>query len=150
MWSTSRISASSSIGVPAWACWCSRERTASAISRRPPYPTAMLRSEEHTSELQSQSNLVCRLLLDTPTPAIYTLSLHDALPISAGADQEIGIRLTTGIQVLGDVVDVEDLRQLLDRGTRLGVLVQQGTHRVGDLAPAAVPDGDVEIGRAHV
>src|SRR6266478_3197036 len=87
------------------------------------------RSEEHTSELQSQSNLVCRLLLekkksahlnhippapragssptfppasyhspatpaspratprhllffnDTATPEIYTLSLHDALPI---------------------------------------------------------------------
>src|SRR5256886_11537075 len=28
-------------------------------------PQAMLRSEEHTSELQSQSNLVCRLLLET-------------------------------------------------------------------------------------
>src|SRR2546430_2375262 len=67
-----------------------------------------LRSEEHTSELQSQSNLVCRLLLekkknkdnklssqptavlffffffnDTATTEIYTLSLHDALPISA-------------------------------------------------------------------
>src|SRR6266853_1873240 len=78
------------------------------------------RSEEHTSELQSQSNLVCRLLLEqkkearrlgfdlagacpavTPTglsrfhewlsavfffndpspTEIYTLSLHDALPI---------------------------------------------------------------------
>src|SRR2546430_2212859 len=59
------------------------------------------RSEEHTSELQSQSNLVCRLLLekkkhdrmtlllsclffffnDTATTEIYTLSLHDALPI---------------------------------------------------------------------
>src|SRR2546430_9135117 len=26
--------------------------------------TAVLRSEEHTSELQSQSNLVCRLLLE--------------------------------------------------------------------------------------
>src|SRR5688572_26057035 len=69
------------------------------------------RSEEHTSELQSQSNLVCRLLLekkkkkinnkrnvylnshtepscvflfcfnDTAPTAIYTLSLHDALPI---------------------------------------------------------------------
>src|SRR2546430_10843283 len=26
------------------------------------------RSEEHTSELQSQSNLVCRLLLETKTP----------------------------------------------------------------------------------
>src|SRR3990167_9003982 len=59
------------------------------------YPDATLhvyyRSEEHTSELQSQSNLVCRLLLeknivlflnDTATTEIYTLSLHDALPIS--------------------------------------------------------------------
>src|SRR5688572_32156501 len=27
-------------------------------------PTAAARSEEHTSELQSQSNLVCRLLLE--------------------------------------------------------------------------------------
>src|SRR6266480_3935290 len=73
------------------------------------------RSEEHTSELQSHVNLVCRLLLekkkqnippgiperkikkngitpwltlcfffnDTATTEIYTLSLHDALPISA-------------------------------------------------------------------
>src|SRR5690606_36360186 len=63
-----------------------------------------LRSEEHTSELQSRENLVCRLLLEkkknkkkiksylyrvypffslhhTATTAIYTLSLHDALPI---------------------------------------------------------------------
>src|SRR5438034_304063 len=36
------------------------------------------RSEEHTSELQSHSDLVCRLLLLT---SISTLSLHDALPI---------------------------------------------------------------------
>src|SRR5688572_18884193 len=44
------------------------------------------RSEEHTSELQSQSNLVCRLLLlnDPSARAIYPLSLHDALPICAG------------------------------------------------------------------
>src|SRR5438477_594408 len=40
------------------------------------------RSEEHTSELQSHVNLVCRLLLDPPPPELYTLSLHDALPIS--------------------------------------------------------------------
>src|SRR5690554_2877775 len=72
-----------------------------------------LRSEEHTSELQSRPHLVCRLLLekkkkliktyiifiltynhtllttflsffffnDTSTTEIYTLSLHDALPI---------------------------------------------------------------------
>src|SRR5882762_9280555 len=43
------------------------------------------RSEEHTSELQSHLNLVCRLLLDTATTEIYTLSLHDALPISTHA-----------------------------------------------------------------
>src|SRR2546430_11949853 len=30
----------------------------------PSYRTATRRSEEHTSELQSQSNLVCRLLLE--------------------------------------------------------------------------------------
>src|SRR5437773_1828520 len=41
-----------------------------------------IRSEEHTSELQSHHDLVCRLLLDPSTPYIYTLSLHDALPIS--------------------------------------------------------------------
>src|SRR5438034_49234 len=40
------------------------------------------RSEEHTSELQSHSDLVCRLLLASATPEIYPLSLHDALPIS--------------------------------------------------------------------
>src|SRR3982751_677630 len=82
--------------------------------------TGNQRSEEHTSELQSRSDLVCRLLLekkkhqhrrcpkgrgsqafrgrrqrreaqgdrhssfffnDTATTEIYTLSLHDALPI---------------------------------------------------------------------
>src|SRR6476661_1359288 len=87
-------------------------------------PAESARSEEHTSELQSHLNLVCRLLLekkkqdpplavrhleqdrldlgdveprelreihvasfvfffnDTATTEIYTLSLHDALPIS--------------------------------------------------------------------
>src|SRR5476649_2962596 len=41
-----------------------------ADSTCPRYPPAFLRSEEHTSELQSHSDLVCRLLLekkkDTP------------------------------------------------------------------------------------
>src|SRR5688572_25460046 len=40
---------------------CAEERPAS--SRR--------RSEEHTSELQSQSNLVCRLLLEKKNEKIY-------------------------------------------------------------------------------
>src|SRR2546430_3982984 len=33
----------------------------------PPRPADTKRSEEHTSELQSQSNLVCRLLLEKKT-----------------------------------------------------------------------------------
>src|SRR6266496_3427494 len=65
-----------------------------------PHHLPLVRSEEHTSELQSRRELVCRLLLekknntfsgalpalfffnDTATTEIYTLSLHDALPIS--------------------------------------------------------------------
>src|SRR2546430_10093214 len=34
-------------------------------------PDRALRSEEHTSELQSQSNLVCRLLLEKKTNATF-------------------------------------------------------------------------------
>src|SRR5207248_282097 len=46
------------------------------------YGVGMLRSEEHTSELQSPYDLVCRLLLEPSLIFFYTLSLHDALPIS--------------------------------------------------------------------
>src|SRR2546430_10888025 len=38
---------------------------------RPVFPG--LRSEEHTSELQSQSNLVCRLLLEKKKTSLSTL-----------------------------------------------------------------------------
>src|SRR2546430_17582834 len=34
----------------------------------------LMRSEEHTSELQSQSNLVCRLLLEEKNP--FLINLH--------------------------------------------------------------------------
>src|SRR5438034_1112348 len=44
--------------------------------------------KKHTSELQSHSDLVCRLLLALPTPEISTLSLHDALPIFARAEPD--------------------------------------------------------------
>src|SRR2546430_11137721 len=37
-----------------------------------PAVTEAIRSEEHTSELQSQSNLVCRLLLETHNKSSYT------------------------------------------------------------------------------
>src|SRR2546430_13740101 len=37
------------------------------------------RSEEHTSELQSQSNLVCRLLLEKKKTAIYSIHMARAV-----------------------------------------------------------------------
>src|SRR2546430_4448284 len=43
-----------------WNPWRGRSRPLSAWRSA----TARVRSEEHTSELQSQSNLVCRLLLE--------------------------------------------------------------------------------------
>src|SRR2546430_10785257 len=43
-----------------------KRRKQLAIFFRSPHGNA--RSEEHTSELQSQSNLVCRLLLEKNTP----------------------------------------------------------------------------------
>src|SRR2546430_3850947 len=48
--------------------WLRSRRSAPPAGRRDdnriPVQRALLRSEEHTSELQSQSNLVCRLLLE--------------------------------------------------------------------------------------
>src|SRR5256886_7188784 len=51
-----------------------------------------LRSEEHTSELQSQSNLVCRLLLEkkNPQPAATTTRASNHPP-SANADSHSAI-----------------------------------------------------------
>src|SRR5215204_1766626 len=78
-----------------------------------PWSWSPPRSEEHTSELQSHSDLVCRLLLekkkkrctpsvffntltffffnDTATTEIYTLSLHDALPISLVPEEPVPV-----------------------------------------------------------
>src|SRR2546430_12574062 len=40
------------------------ECRSAVVTTLPAPPSALARSEEHTSELQSQSNLVCRLLLE--------------------------------------------------------------------------------------
>src|SRR2546430_3417229 len=44
------------------------------LYRRHPAGVGDLRSEEHTSELHSQSNLVCRLLLEKKKKQISTLT----------------------------------------------------------------------------
>src|SRR2546430_3952125 len=43
------------------------------------YVPLLLRSEEHTSELQSQSNLVCRLLLEKKKKNLHPHVVHDQL-----------------------------------------------------------------------
>src|SRR5256884_7358104 len=40
------------------------EKCASRLPASPPFCQSLLRSEEHTSELQSRLHLVCRLLLE--------------------------------------------------------------------------------------
>src|SRR2546426_3253745 len=56
--------------------WIEGEGLAEALRRGPrPIPTAhALRSEEHTSELQSPCNLVCRLLLEKKKNTTATTS----------------------------------------------------------------------------
>src|SRR2546430_13721677 len=47
-------------------------------------PRRLVRSEEHTSELQSQSNLVCRLLLEKKKSELYKIKhqINSTLMIS--------------------------------------------------------------------
>src|SRR2546430_7975308 len=57
---------------------CGRPARRRKAVRRSPCPargtTLRFRSEEHTSELQSQSNLVCRLLLEKKKKKTYITS----------------------------------------------------------------------------
>src|SRR5688572_31126504 len=57
--SISRIRGSNCVG----SCW-QHHKIPDPIASRRAVAIAVERSEEHTSELQSQSNLVCRLLLE--------------------------------------------------------------------------------------
>src|SRR3712207_7977299 len=52
----------------------------------------LLRSEEHTSELQSRQYLVCRLLLEKKTAS-------DALPVSALFTVPVGVRSLVLLQI---------------------------------------------------
>src|SRR5947207_795577 len=140
-------------------------------SRRSWWLGSLLRSEEHTSELQSHSDLVCRLLLEKKkcdkldcarrvllcsgrergqrkfavsagggrgpyflfsgpaTTAIYTLSLHDALPIWDRA-----------LAAAGWLVVRVTWRQLRDGPASVAA----------DLAAVLVAREPAQIGRAHV
>src|SRR5436190_10842308 len=60
-------------------------RAAAAVSSRSPafcfagpWQSTQYRSEEHTSELQSHSDLVCRLLLEKKKPDAISRSAHES------------------------------------------------------------------------
>ena len=61
-----------------------------------------------------------------------------------GPDHQVRVGLAGRVQVLGDVLDVEDLGQLLDGGPPGGVVLEQGADRVRDLPPPAVADRHVD------
>src|SRR5690348_11462669 len=109
-----------------------------------------IRSEEHTSELQSPVHLVCRLLLDTAPATPYTLSLHDALPICMGPDIEAF--------AIGDTVALSLPRPVAPaHASLIGSIVPGASPVVDDWQreyegqPLVITatDGD-QIGRAHV
>src|SRR5689334_16237716 len=117
------------------------------------------RSEEHTSELQSQFHLVCRLLLEkkkknhhldllvyfffnaADTSDIYTLSLHDALPILlldfCFAEERVAACL------------LASARGLHVTAGRLRLAIR-GNRTIGVAAVRKALGLDEEIGRAHV
>src|SRR2546430_5338631 len=59
-----------------------------SFSGRPAVVLSFGRSEEHTSELQSQSNLVCRLLLEKKTEERSRLQ-NKQVPVLFGVDIRI-------------------------------------------------------------
>src|SRR5688500_11679837 len=116
-------------------------RTASCFPRS--------RSEEHTSELQSPCNLVCRLLLHLLNCLLS--SLHDALPISEDARitwiEEDGIYAITytGYSAAGPRVCLITTDDLLNPECYR----RHGPRIAGDNKNCVVFP-EKQIGRAHV
>src|SRR2546430_4578151 len=61
---TPLLSAPTTVAVLTFTVSAPSTKVRAVVSRLLSVPRTSTRSEEHTSELQSQSNLVCRLLLD--------------------------------------------------------------------------------------
>src|SRR2546430_10338599 len=59
------------------------------------YDADGFRSEEHTSELQSQSNLVCRLLLEKKKSRTVKIIPKNDLIMTQRSDKQRGIRYLT-------------------------------------------------------
>src|SRR4029450_3076117 len=59
-------------------------------------------------------------------------------------DDQVGVRLALGVEVLGDVLDVKALGEFINGGAVLGMPGKQRANRVAQLVPAAVRDGNVD------
>src|SRR2546430_12044085 len=75
------------IAPPIWRLVLIRPEATPASARCTPERLAIVtgtneRSEEHTSELQSQSNLVCRLLLEKKKQPPHTIRAHNTIDLS--------------------------------------------------------------------
>src|SRR5688572_32283511 len=68
----------------------------SAPCRRRRNSTAAARSEEHTSELQSQSNLVCRLLLEKKKHSLHAYRWLECAMLSIGLSQAVQVCCASG------------------------------------------------------
>src|SRR2546421_1089831 len=84
-----------------------RSRKQYAGRRRPPDPVTLpptrirrARSEEHTSELQSRSDLVCRLLLEKKKKQENAIARTKALPFTNEHARRCSKRLTASRSVL--------------------------------------------------
>src|SRR2546430_5999878 len=59
-----------------------------------PCSVIVVRSEEHTSELQSQSNLVCRLLLEKKKQSLQNSTLpQDSTHTTSSSDRALHLRM---------------------------------------------------------
>jgi hypothetical protein len=86
-------------------------------------------------------------IVTEPALAVSALPQHEiADPLLArGTDDQVGVGLATGIEMVGDHLGGEQVGQLFEAAALLAVAAQDAAHRVRDLAPPAVPDGEVDV-----
>src|SRR2546430_4044215 len=107
---------------------CARAFSMRTFIERAP---CVARSEEHTSELQSQSNLVCRLLLEKKNYLLHVdVSADDIHQIAAGAD------LFDDDQWFGLIAGRQPQVVKGDRGKRTDARIANGDCRVDRRADA--------------
>src|SRR5688500_7102497 len=109
------------------------------------------RSEEHTSDLQSPCNLVCRLLLDMPSPSLrltlcpYT-TLFRSIFCWEGNDivEDVRVVATAQLERVGQRMRAEPVGEFKTHGIWDQLYIRAHSHRISPI------DHVLKIGRAHV